>query len=163
MAESNQLSTSSPNGAEDANPSTRQRLGAVGFGMTGLILRLEVDRVVKVPKIYGPESFSLDVIVVICKERGEYLRAPWRWSSGQSSAASRHPSSGSSSRSPSRAIWENYITNNNAAAAKPPDASGKTAWMFFLIDALCFIHSRRVLVDEIALRNIPVTAGGRRS
>lgn len=152
--------TLSPNGIEDANPYTS--LGMVGLGLTGLILYLSEGRVVKVPKTFvvddfpGQDSAYVEYINDANRENLKNERSIYERLGNHKGIITCLKASdfGIELAFAEQGDLETYIKNN-----VEPHASLKTEWILSLIDTLSFIHSRRVFVDEIALRNILVTNG----
>ncbi|KAI9777431.1 MAG: hypothetical protein M1816_004721 [Peltula sp. TS41687] len=143
---------------ENANLYTS--LGVVGLGLASRILYLNEHCVVKVPKTYAVNDFpGRDSDYVECinganreslqRERSIYERLGHHKGIITCFKASDF---GIELAFAEQGNLEAYIKNN-----LEPHASLKTEWILSLIETLSFIHSRRVFVDEIALRNILVT------
>ncbi|KAI9733256.1 MAG: hypothetical protein M1834_003340 [Cirrosporium novae-zelandiae] len=126
--------------------------GVVGLGMTGLILYLDEDRVVKVAHTYdSPEDEylndcnrgSLKREREIYKRLGNHKRIITCFKISEYGIELAYAKQGD---------LHSYIETNTE-----PHESFKTEWILSLTDALSYVHSRKVFVDEIALRNILVT------
>ncbi|KAL1640941.1 hypothetical protein SLS58_006557 [Diplodia intermedia] len=138
-------------------------LPLVGNGMTGRILRLGDDRVVKVAR-----TFPLDHLTG--KERGdtEYFNAI----NAQALENERNVYERLGSH---RGIIQCFQATNDGIElafadqgsldtyieSRPePHDNVKLGWIASLTDTFCHVHSRRVFVDEIALRNFVIAADG---
>ncbi|KAF2456171.1 kinase-like domain-containing protein [Lineolata rhizophorae] len=152
---------SSLNRIEDANPYSG--LPVVGLGMTARILYLNKERVIKVAKTYaasnfpGKDSSYVESINNQHRETLKHERSITCRRLGDRKGiipcfkASEY---GIELAFAKQGDLEKYIKTN-----PEPHESLKTEWILILINALSFIHSRRVFVDEIALRNILVANG----
>ncbi|OAL28653.1 hypothetical protein AYO20_09377 [Fonsecaea nubica] len=115
------------------------------YGMTGYVRRLDEDRVVKVAKTYSldhhvgtPAFDDTECINEVNRKTLENEVAIYR----RLVAFAK------------QGDLEDYIKS----APEPPGPL-KVDWILSIIDAFSYIHSRRVLVDDIALRNILVSDG----
>ncbi|KAF2253636.1 hypothetical protein BU26DRAFT_528739 [Trematosphaeria pertusa] len=127
--------------------------------MTGLILLIDDVRVLKVPKLYnldGYEGQKLDYArlgnedncEIFKNEKAIYERLEHHKGIIQCFKASDEALELAYAR---EGNLETYIETQ-----REPQISTKVDWILSLIDTLSYIHSRGVLVDEIALRNILV-------
>jgi hypothetical protein len=131
----------------------------IGRGMTGLILLVDDTRVLKILKLYNLACYedeslehtrmiNQDNCEILKNERAIYERL------GQHSGIIQCFNATDEVLELAYAKEGNlleYIETQN----EPPIAT-KVGWILSLIDTLLHIHARRVLVDEIALRNILV-------
>ncbi|EHY51878.1 uncharacterized protein HMPREF1120_00101 [Exophiala dermatitidis NIH/UT8656] len=134
-------------------------LGAVGLGMTGYILGIDDDRVVKVAKTYpveNSEDFFMEHVnesnrealvteIEIYQRLGRHEGIIHCFQTTNFGIEMVFAKQGD---------LETYINSN-----PEPTEPFKIHWILSLIDGLSYIHSRKVLVDEIALRNILVDNG----
>jgi serine/threonine protein kinase len=133
--------------------------GIIGLGMTGLILFVDHTRVLKVPKLYsldGHEGEDLDHTrlgnqtncEIFLNEKAIYERLEHHegiihcFKASDDALELAYAKEGD---------LKTYIETQTE-----PQLSTKIDWILSLIDTLSYIHSRRVLVDEIALRNIVI-------
>ncbi|KAI9798614.1 MAG: hypothetical protein M1825_005312 [Sarcosagium campestre] len=150
-----------------ANPPRRrsnpyERTTLIGAGMTGLIHELDDDRVVKLPHTHGPESYPdhLEEMEYINNCRYETLDLEGRIYE----RLGPHPgiiTCYKTSRHGIELAWakEGDLERYIKITAPAPDDALKVNWILSIIEALAYVHSRRVLIDEIALRNILVHDG----
>ncbi|MCJ1246660.1 hypothetical protein MMC30_003869 [Trapelia coarctata] len=136
--------------------------GVVGLGLTGLILYLDKDRVVKVAKTYPVDHLTEDLRTsteYTNDENREYLV-------NEKSVYERlgnHKGIIHCFKITEYGIELAYAKQGNLedyieTTPEPPE-SCKIEWILSLTDTFSYIHSQKVLVDEIALRNILVSEG----
>jgi serine/threonine protein kinase len=149
-----------PKSVPETNPYAN--LGVIGIGMTGLVLKLDEKWAVKVAKVYSLDQYTgtarsnTEYINEINKEalkneRNIYERLGSHKGIIPCFKASDH---GIELEFADQGDLESYIET----APEPPE-SLKTRWILSITEALTHVHSRRVFVDEIALRNILVCDG----
>ncbi|KAJ9217055.1 hypothetical protein DTO166G4_1515 [Paecilomyces variotii] len=137
-------------------------LPVIGIGMTGRIHQIDKDRVVKVARVYSLEHLSepdrgdTEYINEINREtiRHEicvYERLGSHRGIISCLGVSEH---GIELAFANQGNLGSYIENN-----PEPTESFKAAWILTLTDTLSYVHSRKVFVDEIALRNFLVAEG----
>ncbi|MCJ1253633.1 hypothetical protein MMC24_001445 [Lignoscripta atroalba] len=151
-------SKSYPHSDQDVDPYAG--LGMVGIGMTGLILKLDEDRVVKVAKVYPLDHYSehdrsnMEYIHDINRETLKHEKSIYERLGNHKGIIHCFKASdyGIELAFAKQGNLETYIKTNTA-----PHESFKTEWILSLIDTLSYVHSRKVFVDEIALRNFLVT------
>jgi serine/threonine protein kinase len=137
-------------------------LSVIGIGMTGLILKLDENRVVKIAKVYPLDDYvgkargDMEYINEINRETLQNERNIYDRLGNHKGIISCLKSSdyGIELDFANQGDLETYIEST----PDPPD-SFKIEWILSLTDTLSYIHSRRVFVDEIALRNILVRDG----
>ena len=146
---------------QDATPYVGR--GTVGFGLTGLILYLDDKRVVKVAKIYDVDDSADEKEVWFTKcindDNQEFFRNEMQIYSRLGNhrgiiTCFKISDYGIELAYAKEGDLENYIEKNLEL-----QESIKDEWILVLIDALFYVHSRRVLIDEIALRNILIFEG----
>lgn len=135
----------------------------IGNGMTGYILQLDGERVVKVAKTYlldlyaGKPSFDdMEYINEINRRTLENEIKTYR-------RLGHHPGIISCLQTSNYGIDLAFARQGNLedyikAKPEPPECL-KVEWILSVIDTLSCVHSQRVLVDEIALRNFLVADG----
>ncbi|TKA70972.1 hypothetical protein B0A49_07294 [Cryomyces minteri] len=147
---------------KDRDANTLLGRAVVGLGLTGLILYLDEDRVVKVAKTYTLDDFpghDSGYVEYINDANRESLRRE-RWIYERLGdhegiiTCFKASDYGIELAFAKQGDLERYI-KSNAEPHKPI----KTRWILSLTDALSYIHSCRVFVDEIALRNVLVIDG----
>lgn len=131
----------------------------IGIGMTGIVLDMGDGRVVKTPKQYPPESYknagdaeymneirrqTLQNEIEVFERLGHHKGIIHCFKRSQ------HGIELDSAESD----LESYLETH-----PEPENSLKMSWMLRLVDAFSYIHSRKVFVDDIALRNILVLDG----
>lgn len=134
-----------------------------GYGMTGYILQLDEDRVVKVAKTY-----ALDVYVGTSSfENMEYINEINRTTLENEidiyQRLGHHKGIICCLQTSNYGIELAFAKQGNLedyirAQPEPPE-SLKIDWILSVINTLSYIHSQRVLVDDIALRNLLVADG----
>jgi serine/threonine protein kinase len=147
-----------------SDPSTNlyDGFGAMDLGLTGIILKLDQDRVVKVPKVYDLGRFTGDNRVhmefvnsnnreSLLIEKSLYERLGNHKGIITCFKASEN---GIELAFAKQGNLEKYIEGN-----PEPTESLKAKWILPLADVFTYVHSRRVFVDDIALRNILVDDG----
>jgi serine/threonine protein kinase len=160
MASSESSLNSFPHSDMAGNPYAGHAV--VGIGMTGLILKLDDSRVVKVAKVYsldhcvgndrGNMEYMNDINLKSLKqERSIYERLGNHQGIITCFKTSDY---GIELAYAKQGNLETYITNS-----PEPHESFKREWILAITDTLSYIHSRRVFVDEIALRNFLVADG----
>jgi serine/threonine protein kinase len=138
-------------------PSAYRGYGVIAMGMTGRILRLDESRVVKVARV-----FSLDDYAGEARQNMEYSNSINRDTLKREKAIYQRLGSykgiiqcfkasddGIELAFAKQGNLETYIEQNIE-----PQEPFKTEWILSLTDTLSYVHSRKVFVDEIALRNI---------
>lgn len=161
MAYSMETCSSNPEEDKDPTPMSDFR-GMVGIGMTGLILRSmhHQDRVAKVANTYGPESFPNEPLQYV-ENLNDIKRETLKNEKAIYDRLGKHKGIvhcfEASDEKIVLAFAEQGDLKSFIEKNAEPEESFKVEWILSLIDALSYIHSRRVLVDEIALRNILVT------
>lgn len=150
-----------PHAVYDSNPYAG--LPMTGHGMTGYILQLDEERVVKVAKTYSldayigtPDFDHMDYINEINRKTLENEIKIYQRLGHYEGILSCFQTSnyGIELAFAKQGNLEDYINSN----PEPPD-SLKIEWILSIIDTLSYVHSRRVLVDDIALRNFLVADG----
>ncbi|KAF2460516.1 hypothetical protein BDY21DRAFT_335622 [Lineolata rhizophorae] len=134
-------------------------LGAVGVGLTSLILRLDKGRVIKVPKTFTADDFprrDVDYVEYMNDINREALELEQRIYKRLEDhlgiiRCMKMSSNGIELAFAKEGDLESYIKTN-----PEPHDHLKIKWILSLITTLSYIHSRRVFVDEIALRNVLV-------
>ncbi|OAL29835.1 hypothetical protein AYO20_09028 [Fonsecaea nubica] len=138
-------------------------LPMTGHGMTGYILQLDEERVVKVAKTYSldayvgtPDFDHMDYINEINRKTLENEIKIYQRLGHYEGILSCFQTSnyGIELAFAKQGNLEDYINSN----PEPPE-SLKIEWILSIIDTLSYVHSRRVLVDDIALRNFLVADG----
>ncbi|KAI1921750.1 hypothetical protein LOZ12_002184 [Ophidiomyces ophidiicola] len=131
-------------------PTTYNR--RVGNGSCADIYRISEDRVLKTPKIY-PESYHPDLEYSNFMHREEIQNEKLVFERlGNHEGVIRCLNQHSDSIVlvfANQGDMENYIEHNPC-----PKQELRVQWVKSLIDAFCYIHSRRVVHQDIALRNI---------
>lgn len=130
------------------------------MGMTGRILRLDKSRVVKVAIV-----FSLDDYTGEGRQNIEYSNSINRDTLKREKAIYQRlgnykgiiPCFKASDDGIELAFANSGDLETCIEKNIEPQESSKTEWILSLTDTLSYVHSRRVFVDEIALRNILVT------
>ncbi|KIW76984.1 hypothetical protein Z517_09428 [Fonsecaea pedrosoi CBS 271.37] len=131
--------------------------------MTGYIHRLDEDRVAKVAKTYSldhhvgtPVSDDTEYINEVNRKTLENEVAIYRRLGRCKGAVSCVQTSnyGIELAFAKQGDLEDYIKS----APEPPKPL-KVDWILSIIDTFSYVHSRRVLVNDIALRNILVSDG----
>jgi serine/threonine protein kinase len=133
--------------------------GVIDLGMTGLILKLSETRVLKIPKVLGqlqPDGAMSkllhytndDNLTIFENERTIYDRL------GQ------HDGIIHCFRASDFELELVYAKDGNLEkyieSQKEPSVSTKLRWILSVISTTSYIHSKRILIDEIALRNVLV-------
>ncbi|PGH23695.1 hypothetical protein AJ80_02301 [Polytolypa hystricis UAMH7299] len=155
------MSPPDPQHGSDPNPYTGR--GVIGLGLTGLILKLDEGRVVKVAKVYQLDNIESDD----ARSDMEYINNINRDTlKNEKSVYERLGSHKgivtcfkTSDYGIELAFAKQGDLESHIAANPEPDGSSKTDWIVSLISTFSYIHSRGVLVDDIALRNILVSDG----
>lgn len=151
-------SKSSPKSDLEANPYAGH--GVVGFGMTGLVLGLDENRVVKIAKVYslddydGQARMDMEYINEINRRTLQHEKSVYErlGSHGGIVSCLKASDHGIELAFAKDGDLEDYIVEKTE-----PHDSFKIQWILSLIDTLSYVHSRRVFVDEIALRNCLVS------
>jgi serine/threonine protein kinase len=146
--------------SNDWAPVPYRGYGLLAAGMTGYIHQLHERRVVKVARVFPLDDYleearqtlefsKSDNHDALKREKAIYQRLDNYKGVIHCFKAS---DDGIELAFAGQGDLEAYIKNNNE-----PQESFKTRWILSLADTLSFVHSRKVFVDEIALRNILVT------
>lgn len=137
-------------------------LPVVGIGMTGLILRLSNDRVVKVAKTYQLDQFEdkarddMEYINSINSQTLENERKVYE-------RLGHHDGIIHCFQATQEGLELEFADQGNLEvyirSYPEPRDNIKLEWISSLTDTFRYVHSRRVFVDEIALRNLLVANG----
>ena len=130
--------------------------------MTGFILKLDEDRVVKIAKVYpldhyaGHDRSNMEYIndinhKILKNEKSIYQRLGNHNGIISCFKASDY---GIELAFAKQGNLETYIETN-----PEPHESFRTEWILSLTDTLSYVHSRKIFVDEVALRNFLVADG----
>jgi serine/threonine protein kinase len=132
------------------------------MGMTGRILQLDESRVVKVARVFSPDDYSgrarqnMDYSNSINRDTLKREKAIYQRLGNYKGIIHCFNASedGIELAFAKQGDLETYIERNIE-----PQEPFKTKWILSLTDTLSYVHSRKVFVDEIALRNILVADG----
>ncbi|TKA39639.1 hypothetical protein B0A49_13815 [Cryomyces minteri] len=147
---------------KDQDANTRLGRAVVGLGLTGLILYLDEDRVVKVAKTYTLDDFprhDSGYVEYINDANRESLRREKRIYERLGDHEGIITCFKASDYGIELAFAKQGDLERHIKSDAEPQSSVKIRWILSLTDALSYIHSRRVFVDKIALRNILVIDG----
>lgn len=135
----------------------------VGNGIYGYIFQLDKDRVVKVAKTYAPDLDARDFSLHDKEYLNEINRKTIDNEIKVYERLGRYKGIISCLQTTNYGIELAFADEGNLQdyiGTKPePLQSLKTGWILSVIDTLSYVHSKRVLVDEIALRNFLVADG----
>lgn len=137
-------------------------LGVIGMGMTGRILRLDENRVVKVAKVYSLEADAvedrdfMEQVNEINRETLKREKSVYERLGNHNGIITclKASDDGIELAFAKQGDLESYIETT-----PEPHESVKISWILSLTDTLSYVHSRKVFVDEIALRNFLVSDG----
>lgn len=134
-------------------------LPVISFGMTGIIYALGDDRVVKKAKRYGLEHCRSRADAEYLSEINQHslkneVEVFKRLGSHRGIIPCFRTSQYGIELARAQGDLEYYLETN-----AEPDPSFKVDWILSLIDTFAYVHSRRVFVDDIALRNILILDG----
>lgn len=160
MAPSANPPNSFPPSDMDGNPYVGHAV--VGIGMTGLILKLDDNRVVKIAKVYsldhyvGHDRANMEYINDINRRTLKHERSIYERLGNHQGIITCFKAShyGIELAFAKQGNLETYIETSTE-----PHEIFKTKWILSLTDTLSHVHSRRVFVDEVALRNFLVADG----
>ncbi|KAK2809220.1 hypothetical protein FQN50_004056 [Emmonsiellopsis sp. PD_5] len=134
-------------------------LPVIGIGMTGLVLEMGKDRVVKIPKRYKPEHYH-------DREEMEYINEINRQTLQNEILVFERlgnykgiiPCFKTSQYGIELARAQGDLESHLESTPEPEDLL-KVDWMLSLVETFSHVHSCRVFVDDIALRNILIRDG----
>lgn len=131
----------------------------IGIGMTGIVLDMGDGRVVKTPKQYPPESYKNAGNAEYMNEIKQQtlqneIKVFERLGHHKGIIHCFKVSEQGIELAAAESDLETYLETH-----PKPENSLKMSWMLGLIDAFSYTHSRKVFVDDIALRNILVLGG----
>lgn len=138
-------------------------LRLLGHGLTGLILQIDEERVVK-----KAHNILLENLLASDRSEVEYLNTINRETLMHEIQVYERLGShngivscfGTSECGIELAFAKHGNLENYIATHPEPHESQKIGWILSLIEALQHVHSRRVFIDDIALRNILVDEDG---
>ncbi|EAS27318.3 serine/threonine protein kinase [Coccidioides immitis RS] len=134
-------------------------LSVIGIGMTGLVLEMGKDRVVKIPKRYESEHYrdreemeyvneinqqTLQNEIQVFERLGNYKGIIPCFKTSQYGIELAR----------AQGDLESYLETS-----PEPEDSLKVNWMLSLVETFSYVHSCKVFVDDIALRNILIWDG----
>ena len=135
----------------------------IGIGMTGLILQLDERRVVKVAKTYSLDVYvgtpSFDDMEYINDINRKTLENETNIYQRLGHYEGIIPCLQTSNYGIELAFAEQGNLEDYIKAKPEPPECLKIEWILSIIDTLSYVHSQRVLVDDIALRNVLVADG----
>lgn len=134
-------------------------LPVIGIGMTGLVLEMGEDRVVKIPKHYEPEHYhDREETEYVNEINQQTLRNEIQVFERLGNYKGIIPCFKTSQYGIEQARAQGDLESYLETSPEPEDLL-KVDWMLSLLETFSHVHSRKVFVDDIALRNILILNG----
>lgn len=131
----------------------------IGTGMTGFVLEIGEDRVVKIPKRYEPEQYHNREDMEYVNEMNQQIlqneiQVFERLGNFEGIIPCFKTSQYGIELARAQGDLESHLQNS-----PEPDDLLKVSWILSLLETFSNVHSRKVFVDDIALRNILILDG----